>query len=235
MIALLLGHPPSGWAWWVVGAFVLLYVAGFDFFWHIYKQHRGDVSRIEGLATAQGKEFKEFVESTNRHLEQLNRENSRLTSEVTRFLDLRPKPNVVMDYLGVAQTGRFYVTNTGDTDATTIDVTPFKNKSKIIHWNKVGRLKVNEPSILDSWREDTDHPETSILQPLSVGLSPHLKILDWLWADEKDLESLTFRTRFNIEFYGDEGSTKYVNGFELEYDMFTKNVLIIPVAQAATA
>jgi hypothetical protein len=111
--------PAITWLWFS-GAIFFGICAAARVFTEQALRSQQQLAEAQGGAALVQKEWREF----RQHIETLNRENERLTAKLRRFLDLRPKPDVVLLYEGTAQFTALRLMNNGEMDATKVSVSP---------------------------------------------------------------------------------------------------------------
>ena len=198
--------PVTSWLWFA-GAVGFLVAAGWRTFADQTRRNQQELfQKAQASAILVQKEWRDF----RQHVETLNRENERLNAEVRRFLDLRPKPNVVLVYEGTAQFAALKLINNGQMDATKVTVSPARIEQREMRFTGFARLRSGDEQTLDFDRfnlfaEGTlqrSEPDWSAGGRWRHGLV-------WLFGDFSQSATVT------VTFYEDDGKMEHTRVFDI--------------------
>lgn len=153
-----------------------------------------------------------------------------LLDEITKYRS--KSPNIFLQYEGVAQLGRFSLCNTGDVDATNVQISNIVLNKKFLRFRTVSRIQIAgesiSPELSMHWvpQKPEDHDGAFYFGPVSPDRGKHRAALEWLIEDNcpglqpNDI----FHSEVAVTFDNHNGDPCGPRYFQISFNLASKRI-----------
>jgi len=225
--------PVPAWIWFMLALLIVAY-AQFRMWADEYHGRATDKASAESSAEVQ----RLAVEAKRIEMESKERdwrtEREILLEEVRKLRATNAsKPSIALDYGQVAQFGGFVLCNTGDIDATNIQVSNLVHNRKFLRFRTVSRLNRGGASVdldvatywVPNVKDDHDGRFHS-LSPLSPDKARHRRALEWLIEEnspELEADSI-YHGDVTVAFDDADGNQCEPRRFQISFNLISKRI-----------